>query len=150
MDGVQNMPFGTGPKGSKKQCAWTVPGQPVDHQVRTQNFCAGQDPAGIFFQRGDEKGLLFIEGGKVCPFQNMQKLKFYALYVLPVQVADCAEHTFCILAGKPKDYMRDYFDAPFSESSYRLLIDRKGIAPGEGRPPYLRVRSEVPALPILV
>lgn len=52
---------------------------------------------------------------QIGSLQNMQKLKFYALNILRVEIADGLQHPFMVFSGKSQNYMGDHFDAMKTE-----------------------------------
>lgn len=61
----------------------------------------------------------------------MQKLQFYALNVLTVEIADGLKHPLFVFARKTEDDMCDDFDSPGAQPLYGVFKGGEGIAPSQ-------------------
>ncbi len=127
MDCIKDVPLGAAPERGDQQVPGAVSGQAMDHDIRAQNLCAGQDHPDIGFQGEDLKWLLLIVCSQVCPFQDMQQLQFYSLNIPGVQVADGLKHPVTVFSGKAKDYMGDDLNSPVPKAPYCIFESGEGI-----------------------
>ena len=128
---VEYGPLGSCPKRRNEKILWSVSCEPVNDNLRIKKREAAPQQTDIFLHIGNVEGVCFIKRSQVCPFENVEKLKFDSLYMGTVQISDRFKHLAFGLSRKEEDYMDNRLDPDPAEIFDRGVKYIQGISPAD-------------------
>ena len=103
----------------------------MNDNLRIKKREAAPQQTDIFLHIGNVEGVCFIKRSQVCPFENVEKLKFDSLYMGTVQISDRFKHLAFGLSRQEEDYMDNRLDPDPAEIFDRGVKYIQGISPAD-------------------
>ena len=121
MQKIQHLSLPSCPKWSQKKLLWAVPCDSVNDDLGIQIFQTSDHQIQILLSFIDPESSCKIIICKICPFQNMKKLKFDSLNILLVQILHSFQNPVIRFSWKTENCMDDHLNTSTAKLLYRLI-----------------------------